>query len=327
MTRSIGLVLGAGGGPGWSYLVGTMAAVQAVTGWDPRSADLVVGTSAGAGVGAQLRAGLSAPDQFATQVGDPLSPEGETIVGRAAAVQRPESESSEGRSQRPASPGLIVRSLAAWPPRPGLLLAGARPRGTHSNKPLGDRVAALAGRKWPTAPYWAVAVRQRDGRRVVFGRDDVKTDIGSAVRASSAVPGWFEPMSVNGIDYVDGGVWSATNADLAAGLGFDAVVVVAPLSNAAGLTAHISGNAVRRAYHRRCLATEAALIRHGGSAVYVIEPDATMVARLQAVPRDGSRRGETTEAAFSAGVRRLEGDPELAKLLADLAETTPPGPT
>lgn len=327
MTRSIGLVLGAGGGPGWSYLVGTMAAVQAVTGWDPRSADLVIGTSAGAGVGALLRVGLSAPDQFATQLGDALSPAGQLLADRAAGVVWSDDDAVPAeRSQRPASPLLIARSLAAWPPRPGLLVAGALPRGTRSNRALGDRVTAIAnGRDWPAEPYWAVAVRQRDGRRVVFGRDDVTTDIGSAVRASSAVPGWFEPVEVNRVSYLDGGVWSATNADLAAGLGFDAVLVVAPLSNAAGLTRNVSTNAVRRAYHRRSLASEAGLIRHGGSPVHLIEPDATMIDQLRDVPRDGSHRAQTAEAAFSAGVRRLDEDAALCKLLADLADPTPVG--
>src|SRR5687768_17021757 len=42
---SIGLVLSAGGGAARSYHAGTLAALAADTGWDPRTADLIVGTS------------------------------------------------------------------------------------------------------------------------------------------------------------------------------------------------------------------------------------------------------------------------------------------
>jgi predicted acylesterase/phospholipase RssA len=66
--------------------------------------------------------------------------------------------------------------------------------------------------------------------RVIFGvgeRRDVP--ISRAIAASSAIPGFFEPYSVNGHDYVDGGVGFSGHADLAAEAGADTVFVVNPL--------------------------------------------------------------------------------------------------
>ena len=63
----IGLVLGAGGVVGHAFHAGVLAAVAEATGWDPREADVIVGTSAGSVVGALLRAGASAPDLVAAR--------------------------------------------------------------------------------------------------------------------------------------------------------------------------------------------------------------------------------------------------------------------
>jgi NTE family protein len=65
----IGLVLGAGGLVGHAWHAGVLAGLAEGLGWDPRTADVVVGTSAGSVVAAMLRGGLSAADVFAR--GDP----------------------------------------------------------------------------------------------------------------------------------------------------------------------------------------------------------------------------------------------------------------
>ena len=69
----VGLVLGAGGAVGHGFHAGTLAALAEVAGWDARSADIVVGTSAGSVVGAMLRAGADPSDLFARAVGEPMS--------------------------------------------------------------------------------------------------------------------------------------------------------------------------------------------------------------------------------------------------------------
>ncbi|MGH7279455.1 MAG: patatin-like phospholipase family protein, partial [Candidatus Rokuibacteriota bacterium] len=66
--------------------------------------------------------------------------------------------------------------------------------------------------------------------RVVFGQGELRDiPISHAVAASSAIPGFFEPYTLNGRDYVDGGVGFSGHADLAAEAGADAVFVVNPL--------------------------------------------------------------------------------------------------
>src|SRR5258705_6713421 len=67
-------------------------------------------------------------------------------------------------------------------------------------------------------------------QRVVFGRNGLRdVPISEAVAASSAIPGFFEPYTVRGRDYVDGGVGFSGHADLAAEAGADVVIVVNPL--------------------------------------------------------------------------------------------------
>src|SRR3954452_6088581 len=54
----VGLVLGAGGVLGGAWLTGALAALADATGWDPGSADRIVGTSAGSVIGALVASGL-----------------------------------------------------------------------------------------------------------------------------------------------------------------------------------------------------------------------------------------------------------------------------
>ena len=72
MTR-VGLVLGAGGVVGQAYHAGVLAALERELGWDPRSADVVVGSSAGSITGTLLRLGVTAGDLRPWPDGSPLS--------------------------------------------------------------------------------------------------------------------------------------------------------------------------------------------------------------------------------------------------------------
>ena len=95
-------------------------------------------------------------------------------------------------------------------------------------------MAELHPEPWPEQPFWVAAVRLSDGERVVFGRDDLRATAAEAVRASCAVPVLFEPVTLDGRQYVDGGVHSYTNVDLMGPPAFDLVVVSSPMSGAAG---------------------------------------------------------------------------------------------
>jgi predicted acylesterase/phospholipase RssA len=66
--------------------------------------------------------------------------------------------------------------------------------------------------------------------RVVFGRGALRdVPISQAIAASSAIPGFFEPYTIGGRDYVDGGVGFSGHADLAADVGAGVVLTVHPL--------------------------------------------------------------------------------------------------
>ena len=92
--------------------------------------------------------------------------------------------------------------------------------------------------------------------------------------ASCAVPGYFEPVLIDGRRFVDGGAYSLVSLDLLAGLGLDAVVVSAPLSTLDWVAAD-AGNALRLPA-RAQLEREAARVRRSGTRVVVVQPDARM---------------------------------------------------
>ncbi len=74
------------------------------------------------------------------------------------------------------------------------------------------------------------AIDLERAQRVVFGQGELReVPISQAVAASSAIPGFFEPYTINGRDYVDGGVGFSGHADLAAEAGASVVVVINPL--------------------------------------------------------------------------------------------------
>lgn len=65
--------------------------------------------------------------------------------------------------------------------------------------------------------------------RVVFGHDeDASVTISEAVQASTALPGFYKPARIKGIDYVDGGVRRTANLDVAIEHGADLVICYNP---------------------------------------------------------------------------------------------------
>jgi NTE family protein len=255
---TVALVLGAGGVLGTAYHVGVLSGLAEVLDFDPRRAELIVGTSAGATTASTLRAGISAADHFARATGREMSDEGEAISAKASTVV----DLSEARFAGlglPSSARLIaggIRPLGRG--RPILSLAGAMPRGSMPLSPLIERTNQLHDDKWPEPPTWIVTVSMATAKRSVFGRDDLPTaDLGSAVAASSAVPSMFEPVRIGPNEYIDGAVHSTTNADLVAPLGFDAVIVSAPMAIDAESTSYRS-TGFGRTWHTRTLEREVA---------------------------------------------------------------------
>ncbi len=86
---------------------------------------------------------------------------------------------------------------------------------------INQKVKNLTIQKMPK-PLGVVATDLQSGEKVLFRRGDT----GMAVRASSAVPGVFQPVEISGRDYVDGGLTSPVPAQVARSMGADFVIAV-----------------------------------------------------------------------------------------------------
>lgn len=208
-------MLGGGGVTGIAWELGVIAGL-ADAGVELTRADLVVGTSAGSVVGAQLLSGEPVEDLYATQLGPPTGEIAASLGLRELARWLLASLSSRDE--------MTVRA------RIGRIAVHARTAATAE-----ERRAVIASRlpshDWPTrARLLVTAVEASTGAFRVFDRD-TGVDLVDAVAASCAVPLVWPPIPVEGHAYVDGGVRSPVNADLATGA--DRVVVIAPIARAA----------------------------------------------------------------------------------------------
>jgi NTE family protein len=321
----IGLVLGAGGVIGHAYHAGVLAGLEDATGWDPRDAEVITGTSAGSVVGSLLRAGFAAADLAARSTGDPVSPEAIALATRAGLdTGRPGRVPSRPPRRRGlprmASPALLARAALRpfWMNRPGVMLAGALPAGAVPTELVAAAFRPLFGSDWPTRDLWLSAVRLRDGQRVVFGRGGAPAaHVADAVAASCAIPGFFEPVTIGGVAYVDGGAHSPTNADVVSGLGLDLVVVVSPMS-APWTALRPTPNIGSRALAAWVLEREVRNIRASGTPVLVLEPTAEDLEVMGNNAMNPARRAAVAEQARLTTIQRLT-HPAAADLVACLA--------
>lgn len=315
----VGLVLGAGGNVGQAYHAGVLAALEHDLGWDPRSADVVVGTSAGSITGTLLRLGVPASDLAAWAVEAPLSVEGTVVLDRMRG--RPElppfSLRHLARPWRPPSPSLVARALRRpWAFRPEVAAMTLLPSGPVDLLRHADAAVAAIGETWPER-LWICAARCSDGGRVVFGRPgSPPATLPRAIAASCGIPGWFSHVRIGGVDYFDGGVHSPTNADVLRGERLDLVVVVSPMSCAGG-RARTLDVAWRRSSHRR-LRREVARLRAAGTEVVAFEPGRHALTAMGVNAMATDRSDRTVQAAFlEAG--RWAADPRVAPALAAIA--------
>lgn len=315
---SVGLVLGAGGVAGGAWHGAVLAALDEA-GWDARSAELVVGTSAGSGIAAVLRLGVPPADLVAGPLGRPMSEAGAAHARRAGGPVEIPVPGLGGRVPLPAAPLLALRALARpWRRVPPMVaMAGLLPAGRAPTAFMGDRIRRTHDQPWPERPTWICAVRLSDGERVVFGRDVDDAHLATAVEASSAIPGFFRPVEHGGQVYVDGGAHSPTNADLVAGLGFDIVVVSSPMSATREALRRPRWQGAR-GMHTATLAREVRAIRATGTPVLVLQPGPEVVDAVGVNAMDTSRRGEIVRVAHET-VREHLRSPRVAERLARLA--------
>jgi NTE family protein len=286
----VGLVLGAGGLLGSAWMTGALAVIADRLDRPLRELDLVLGTSAGAVLGAALRCGMDVPELLAYQRGtDPadLGDKRPDVLPRMRTIDR---ESGNGFPPVPlpllGSPRLLAAAAIA-PHRMNPLVAASAllPRGRARMTSLVRMVDMLQVRGgatvdgWVHEPLWVVAVDYDAGRRVVFGRAGAPpAPVADAVLASCSIPGWFAPHVLDGRRYVDGGVASATSLALLARPGappLDEVYVLAPLASHAYDRPLDPVAMVERRVRRlltRWLDGEVAAVRAAGPRVIVLTP-------------------------------------------------------
>ena len=152
----------------------------------------------------------------------------------------------------------------------------------------------------------------------MFGRDDVEApDVGTAVEASCAIPGYLQPVGLCGETYVDGGAHSPSNADVVAGLGLDLVIVISTMS-APWTALRPSPNIGSRALASWVLEREVRAIRSSGTPVLVLEPTSEDLAVMGNNAMDPAKRSAVAQQARSTTVQRL-AHPAAADLVARLA--------
>lgn len=295
------VVLGGGGVLGFAWMLGAMSAVEQVTGLDLRSADIVVGTSAGSVAAAMLACGVPVEVMCRHHQGVPAP--ADPVLGYDF-----DSGAGPARPTRPrirlGSPRLLWEAVQH--PRDASLLvtlSAMLPTGTGSLGPIHDLITGVAAEAgytgvWPDAPRpWVVAVDYRAGRRVVFGRlpagaaagadagsadghrrlVDRQAGLADAVTASCSIPAWYAPTVIDGVPYIDGGAISNASVDLLDGADVDEVFVLAPMASVESdrpraLVARAE-RAVRRALTRGIL-SDVARLRGAGVRVCVLTPGA-----------------------------------------------------
>jgi NTE family protein len=273
------LVLGGGGVTGVAWEIGVLAGLAA-RGVQLSAADLLVGTSAGSVVGAQLACGADLAELYEEQL-RPAPGAGQ--AGASAGVDKMKRRDLAifGWAM------LRYRDPARAGARIGRMALAAR------TMPEADRRAVIASRVpsdlWPARRLLITAVDAVTGEFTVFSEAS-GVSLVDAVGASCAVPGVWPPVTLAGRRWIDGGIRSPANADLAAEC--ERVVVLAPIPR--GMRA------------ASAVATQAAGLTRAGRAVAVVSPDQAAVAAIGRNVLDPARRAPAARAGHAQAGAALD---------------------
>ncbi|WP_027501761.1 patatin-like phospholipase family protein [Rhodococcus sp. UNC363MFTsu5.1] len=276
MADERALVLGGGGVAGIAWETGIVAGL-AEAGLDVTNADLLVGTSAGANVAAQIGSGLSIGELFQRQV-DPALQSHEIVppgnpIPLLLETWNAIAEEAEGDQAE------ITRRLAAAALRADTIPEPDRRAVIESRLPVHD---------WPDRELLVLAVDGATGEPRVFHRDS-GVSLVDAVTASSAVPLIWPAVTIEGVRYVDGGVRTSTNSDYATGANRILVIAANP-------DVHLDA--------------EVAALTADGALVEVIRPDEPSLTAFGANPLDTATRLPAAECG------RGQGKSEAARIAA-----------
>lgn len=270
--RTRALVLGGGGVAGVAWELGILTGLHD-TGVDVRGADVIIGTSAGSVVGAQISSGNELESLFASQL-TPLEQSKERMVALDPV------QMMEAFGQAIADAGPDIKAIRG---RIGTYALAAPTISEAERRVIIE--GRLPARTWPQRRLLIVAVDTETGEEYFMDRES-GVSLVDAVAASCAVPGIWPPVTLAGRRYMDGGVRSATNADLARG--YDRILILNPL----GANANYFGVGT---------ASEAAALEREGSQVLVIEPDAASTSAIGPNPLDPATREPSALAGRAQG--------------------------
>lgn len=308
MTRA--LILAGGGILGIAWESGVLAGLEA-SGIDTQDWDLVVGTSAGAYVGARLTVDGSPAPLFALETsGNDAAVEADLTVLFGTGFVRAARISRQPALRWMSSiwfATFVATTLTRFAARRGvhaaigLLDALRAARRTGDRQAVARRMGAMAETKrgsatvliehweqtlgreaaWPSTRFIATALDTSDGSRTLFDAAS-GVPLPAAVAASSCLPGLLAPVRLLGRRYMDGGIMSPTNADVAAG--HSEVWVITP--GASDITDR-----------------EIATLRSAGSVVHLVRPSAESELRLPSgmAAFDPSRRMAAARAGRDDG--------------------------
>jgi len=272
MTNGQALVLGGGGVAGIAWITGLLAGL-AESGQDVTGAGVVIGTSAGANVAAQIGSGLSLEALLARQV-EPALQSRELMVelnwDKFAADLQPYMAGASTQAEQLRNFGRFALDADTVDEPTRLAVIESR----------------LPSREWPLTPMRLTAVDCVSGELTVFDAASGVSLI-DAVAASSAVPGIWPPVTIEGRRYMDGGVRSADNADLAAGA--TRVVVISPLGMDSPLPTSMPLREVLTG------------LKDGGASVTVISPDEASLAAIGTNALDPATRVPAATAGRAQG--------------------------
>jgi NTE family protein len=296
----VGLVLGGGGLRGAVFHAAALSALEIDLGWDARTANVVVGTSAGAIMGLLLRLGVSATDLAAMVSDVPQHAEHELIAnGTIKTLELPD------QGWRTFLPSLSLKSslvsLIGQVRNPAAALLSLYGAGVVDFQSLLNFIPAHTKNTWPEQDLRICAVRS-DFTRVVW---DAESSVGLdvAVSSSCSMPGYANGVDIDGWTYFDGGLHSPTNADLLTRAEVDLVIILSPMTPERG--SGWSRRSLMSRFAERRLVSELSQLKERDVETVVLRSP-VQVARASSGIGTTMRQppvGELAESLFSVGSR------------------------
>ena len=314
------LVLASGGTLGEAWMSGLLAGIEDAAGHDFRATESFVGTSAGSLVAAALAAGQRPrrprrPDGLALGSGEPGGDGASSADVSAQAARElgaPFLGISRSTLQAVAREVARLAGAAATPLAPIALALGSTSssavRGALlSRAPGTDRslIAIHDGVSETGARFdgrlRVVTVDRESGRRVVFGSPGAPdATVAQAVQASCSVPWIFAPVEIDGREYVDGGVWSNTNLDIAPAARLTQILCLNPIASLDIATASPFG--LLRAIAGSTAALETLTLRNRGAQVRMIGPSHDVARVMAPNLMDARRRERVLAGGYAQGL-------------------------